>query len=148
LRPGVYLGGARIRLPSVGKPGHTPGNVKLLLPPRQSRGNSRCINLAGIYDQGQGITQDYVEAIRMYRLVAAQGDAVAQLNLGLMYLKGHGVTQDYVRSHMWFNPSAAAGLEPGVRMLDLASRLMPRQQIAEAQILAKECQHRNFYNCE
>jgi hypothetical protein len=37
------LGGARIRVPSVGKPGHTPGNVKLLLPPRQSRGNSQCI---------------------------------------------------------------------------------------------------------
>jgi uncharacterized protein len=105
-------------------------------------------NLAGIYDQGQGITQDYVKAIRLYRLAAAQGDAVAQLNLGLMYLKGHGVTQDYVRSHMWFNLSAAAGLEPGVRMLDLASRLMTRQQIAEAQMLAKECQHRNFYNCE
>jgi hypothetical protein len=43
LRPGVCLGGARIRVPSVGKPGHTPGNVKLLLPPRQSRGNSQCI---------------------------------------------------------------------------------------------------------
>jgi hypothetical protein len=28
-----------------GKPGNTPGNVKLLLPPRQSRGNSQCIRL-------------------------------------------------------------------------------------------------------
>jgi hypothetical protein len=45
LRPGVCLGGARIRVPSVGKPGHTPGNVKLLLPPRQSRGNSQCIRI-------------------------------------------------------------------------------------------------------
>ena len=48
LRPGVCLGGARIRVPSVGKPGHTPGNVKLLLPPRQSRGNSQCIRATAI----------------------------------------------------------------------------------------------------
>ena len=30
------------------KPGHTPGNVKLLLPPRQSRGNSRDIRIDGV----------------------------------------------------------------------------------------------------
>src|SRR3984957_18872698 len=47
LRPGVCLVGARIRVPSVGKPGHTPGNVKLLLPPRQSLpGNSQCIRMS------------------------------------------------------------------------------------------------------
>ena len=31
-----------------GKPGNTPGNVKLLLPPQQSRGNSQCIRMSGV----------------------------------------------------------------------------------------------------
>jgi hypothetical protein len=44
LRPGACRGDAGTRVPSVEKPGHTPGNVKLLLPPRQSRGNSHSIS--------------------------------------------------------------------------------------------------------
>jgi hypothetical protein len=44
LRPGACCGDAGARVPSVEKPGHTPGNVKLLLPPRQSRGNSHSIS--------------------------------------------------------------------------------------------------------
>ena len=34
------------------------------------------------YDEGWGVAQDYAEAVRLYRLAAAQGDAGAQNNLG------------------------------------------------------------------
>ena len=39
--------------------------------------------------------KDYKEAVRLYRLSAEQGDALAQSNLGFMYQQGHGVPQDY-----------------------------------------------------
>ena len=42
-------------------------------------------NLGVMYDNGDGVPQDYKEAVKWYRLAAEQGDASAQYNLGLMY---------------------------------------------------------------
>ena len=64
-----------------------------------------------MYANGQGVPQDYAEAVKWYRLAADQGDAYAQNNLGVMYDQGQGVPQDYVLAHMWFNLSAAQGDE-------------------------------------
>ena len=59
-----------------------------------------------MYANGQGVTQDYAEAVKWFKLAAAQGYASAQYNLGLMYANGQGVTQDYVIAHMWSNLAA------------------------------------------
>ncbi len=40
-----------------------------------------------MYDNGQGVPQDYAEAVKWYRLAAEQGYAYAQYNLGVMYDK-------------------------------------------------------------
>ena len=47
-------------------------------------------NLGFMYDEGQGVPQDYAEALKWYRLAAAQGFAKAQFLLGVMYAKGRG----------------------------------------------------------
>jgi TPR repeat protein len=39
-------------------------------------------HLGGLNYNGQGVTQDYTEAVRWYKLAAAQGHASAQNNLG------------------------------------------------------------------
>ena len=52
-------------------------------------------NLGVMYANGQGVPQDYAEAVQWYRKAADQGDADAQNNLGVMYDKGQGVPQDY-----------------------------------------------------
>jgi len=39
-----------------------------------------------MYDNGEGVPQDYKEAVRWYRLSAEQGHAGAQSNLGLMHI--------------------------------------------------------------
>src|SRR5215475_1560259 len=57
------------------------------------------LQLGGMYYIGQGVPQDYTEALRWYRLAAAQGEASAQYNLGGMYEAGAGVPQDYVQAH-------------------------------------------------
>ena len=52
-------------------------------------------NLGVVFAQGQGVPQDYTEAIKWYLLAAQQGNTDAQFNLGLMYTQGQGVPQSY-----------------------------------------------------
>ena len=66
-------------------------------------------NLGFMYDEGQGVLQDYAEAVKWYRLAAEQGDAVAQYNLGFMYEMGKGVLQDYAEAVKWYRLAADQG---------------------------------------
>ena len=59
-----------------------------------------------MYDKGEGVTQDYKEAGKWYRLAAEERVATAQFQLGLMYERGQGVTQDYKEAEKWFRLSA------------------------------------------
>eukprot|EP00931_Biecheleriopsis_adriatica_P043236 TRINITY_DN2472_c0_g1_i11.p4 TRINITY_DN2472_c0_g1~~TRINITY_DN2472_c0_g1_i11.p4 ORF type:complete len:103 (-),score=28.68 TRINITY_DN2472_c0_g1_i11:8-316(-) len=47
---------------------------------------------------GRGVEKDEVEAARLFRLAAEQGDADAQYNLGVMYRDGRGVPKDEVEA--------------------------------------------------
>jgi TPR repeat protein len=110
--------------------------------------SSAQFNLGIQYDNGQGVAQDYAEAVRWYKLASAQGNISAQLNLGFMYSNGQGVVQDYIRAHMWYNLAALKGDAGFVKNRDIVAARMTAQQIAEAQKLARECQARNFKNCD
>ena len=101
-----------------------------------------------MYEHGQGVVQDYVEAVRWYKLAAAQGERHAQAYLGLMYHKGDGVAKDYLRAHMWYNLAAVGGVKSAGELRDLFVTIMPEQQIAQAQQMARDCQARNFKNCD
>ncbi len=100
-------------------------------------------SLGFMYDNGQGVPQDYAEAAKWYRKAAKQGEAIAQTKLGFMYGKGRGVPQDYVQAHMWYN-LAALRFPPGtdraipVKNRDIVAKHMTPAQIAEAQRLARE----------
>ena len=63
-----------------------------------------------MYEHGQGVPQDYKEAVRLYRLSAEQGDAKAQNNLALMYEDGLGVPQDYKEAVRLYRLSAEQGI--------------------------------------
>ena len=58
------------------------------------------------YNKGNGVIQDYAEAVKWYRLAAEQGNQDAQYNLAVMYNKGEGVVQDYVDAHKWYRLAA------------------------------------------
>ena len=47
-----------------------------------------------MYEYGEGVAVDDVEAVRWYRLAVAQDHAGAQNNLGLMYDYGEGVEEN------------------------------------------------------
>ena len=98
-------------------------------------------------DNGQGVPQDYAEALRLYRLAAEQGDATAQSNLGVMYVNGQGVLQDNVLAHMWFNLGAANGNELGAETRDTFAKEMTPQAIEQAQAMARECMSNDYKNC-
>src|SRR5437868_1027398 len=61
------------------------------------------------YDRGQGVAQDYQEALHWYRLAAAQGNSAAQYNLCAMSDMGQGLPQDYLEALRWCRLAADQG---------------------------------------
>ncbi|MFC1492271.1 tetratricopeptide repeat protein, partial [Nitrospinota bacterium] len=62
------------------------------------KGNAAAqFNLGQMYRRGQGVLQDYKEAVKWYRKAAEQGDVKAQNNPGVMYRNGQGVLSAYGR---------------------------------------------------
>ena len=72
-----------------------------------------------MYDLGEGVTQDYTEALKWYTLAAEKGDAFAQSNLGVMYEVGNGVAVDYKKAMEWYSKSADNGHAIAQRNLGL-----------------------------
>jgi TPR repeat protein len=66
-------------------------------------------NLGALYDVGQGVKQDYAQAMIWYRKAADQGDEVAQRNIGDLYANGHGVPTDEAQARIWYRKAAAGG---------------------------------------
>ena len=62
-----------------------------------------------LYDLGDGVEQDYAEAMKWYRLAVDQGDADAQNNIGVLYDLGRGVEQDYAEAMKWYRLAAGSG---------------------------------------
>ena len=70
--------------------------ILAIIQPLAEQGDAIAQSLLGsVYEEGQGVKQDYFEAVKWYRQAAEQGHATAQANLGSMYAKGQGVKQDY-----------------------------------------------------
>ena len=65
--------------------------------------------LGMMYENGNGVLKDAIEAVKWYRLAAEQGDVNAQLFLGIMYKNGDGVIQDYAKALKWLRLSAEQG---------------------------------------
>ena len=59
---------------------------------------------------GGQVQQNQTEALRLYSLAAARGDAAAINVLGEMYSEGRGVARDEERGARYFRAAAEAGL--------------------------------------
>jgi TPR repeat protein len=68
--------------------------------------------LAGSFEDATTAYQhgDYVEALRLFRPLAEQGDAGGEFGLGSMYALGQGVRQDFVEAAKWLRLAAAQGV--------------------------------------
>lgn len=66
--------------------------------------------LAYMHEQECGVARDYAEALRLYRLSAAQGFAMSMQALGRMYTMGYGVVEkDFEESVRWYYLGAVRG---------------------------------------
>src|SRR5262245_17435394 len=71
------------------------------------QGDARAQFVLGVmYDFGEGVPQDYAEAMRWFRKAADQHLAAAQFGIGSMYDNGQGVPQDYAEAAKWYRKAA------------------------------------------
>ncbi len=64
-----------------------------------------------MYRCGEGVKQNYSEAVKWYHKAVEQGLAEAQCNLGFMYEKGRGVPRNLEEARKWYQKAAAQGHE-------------------------------------
>lgn len=62
-----------------------------------------------MYHTGDVVLEDKAEAVRLWRLAAGQGNAIAQFNLGVVLLADDGVTHDADEAARWFRSAASQG---------------------------------------
>jgi uncharacterized protein len=105
-------------------------------------------NLGNNYRNGEGVPQDYAEAVKWYRLSAEPGGADAQNNLGAAYELGNGALQSNVMAHMWYNIASANGHPRSGEWRDERAGLMSQADISKAQQMARECMSSNYQNCD
>jgi len=66
--------------------------------------------LGAMYGSGDGVAQDYRQAIKWQTRAARKGHVQAQYNLAVMYSRGMGVPQDLDSAVKWFQAAADQGL--------------------------------------
>jgi uncharacterized protein len=120
------------------------------LTPLAEQGSEKAQVVVGLMykEGGQGVPQDYAEALKFFRLAAEQGISAAQVGLGEMYALGQGVTQDFVAAHMWYNLASANGENEAGSTRDKLALLMLPADISKAQQRAKVCMESNYQDCD
>jgi TPR repeat protein len=106
--------------------------------------------LAGPWEDGMAAYNrgDYMPAIRLFRPLAEQGNPKAQNILGVMFRRGEGVPRNTARAHMWFSFAAARGDAKAKAELREVSRTMTREEISQAEAMARTCEASNYRECE
>jgi TPR repeat protein len=71
------------------------------------------------YDEGLGVSKNYTEAFKWFRLAAEQGHAHSQFRVGSMYMSGEGVAKNDGEAVNWFRKAAEQGLANAQGMLGI-----------------------------
>ncbi len=93
--------------------------LRLLTPPAEQGDASAQSALAGLYDRGLGVPQNFSIAARWYGKAAEQGDAAGQNGLARLLAGGFGVPQDQVAALAYFRKAAEQG--HAAHQMDLAA---------------------------
>ena len=67
-----------------------------------------CYNLAGLYDQGLGVKQDFDKTFKLAKKACDSKHMAACYNVGVLYVKGKGVRQDFVNARKYFEKACNA----------------------------------------
>ena len=94
-----------------------------------------------MYNEGDGVVQDYAAAFKWWFWGASLGSAYSQHNLAYLYILGHGVDPDFVRAHMWLNIVGAGGDKAARELRDSMAEdgVLSPVEVEDTQALAREC---------
>ena len=85
-------------------------DFKTLLRERVKAGDPEFQCQVGVcYYWGYGIEKNYIEAMKWFKLAAAQGHAEAENDIGILFSGGLGVEEDHKEAVKWFELSAKRG---------------------------------------
>jgi putative methionine-R-sulfoxide reductase with GAF domain len=90
------------------------------------------------YATGEGVSQDYGEAVRWFTKAAEQGHVAAQATLGAYYWAGRGVPPDLGQAYFWSFLAEAGGDEASRSRVALLASRMSRAQIVAVQKQASQ----------
>lgn len=94
-------------------------------------GHVEAQNTLGIlYENGEGVEQDYQTAHYWYTQAAQQGEAIAINNLAALYAKGLGVERDIPKALQLFMASADSGYPVAEHNRELLVESLPGTQIS------------------
>lgn len=82
------------------------------------KGNAEAAERLGIrYQRGDGVEQDYAEALKWFSAAAEKGNAGAEYSLGFMYENGLGAVTDLAAAVSFYKKAAAHGSARAERSL-------------------------------
>ena len=79
--------------------------------------------VAWMYYNGQGVEQDYKQALYWYTRAAEQNYPPAQLDLSEMYLAGNGVDVDIEKAKYWLGKAEENGVAEAQELLDILENI-------------------------
>lgn len=90
---------------------------------RAEQGNPEAqFSLGWIYDNGQSVPTDAVQALAWYRKAAEGGNSEAQNNLGWIYENGAGVPKNAALARNWYLKAAEQGYADAQLRLDVMTK--------------------------
>jgi TPR repeat protein len=99
-------------------------------------------NLGFMYQNGQGVPQDYTEAFKWGRMAAEQGDGIAQLNLGVAYSNDRWLLKDYLKAYFWYSLAVSRltgeNYKKALDAKNLTAIKLSPEKLAEAQSMIIE----------
>lgn len=77
-------------------------------------GNMRgCVNLGIAYNDGEGVKQNFFEALKFYKRACDLNNSMACNNLGILYSNGQGVKQNHSTAKQYYGKACDLGEQVG-----------------------------------
>ncbi|HEX22525.1 MAG TPA: sel1 repeat family protein, partial [Chromatiales bacterium] len=95
-------------------------------------------SLATMYEEGNGVAQDFKQAAHWYRLAAEHGNQQAQNNLGWLYMRGQGVGKNLMVAYAWLDAAVAQGLRSAAEERDRIAAQLTQVEYETARSLAEK----------
>jgi hypothetical protein len=94
--------------------------------------------LGARYAFGDGVGQNYSEAVRWFFRAAEQGHVISQATLGAYYMAGRGVSMDLSKAYFWAYLARASGDEGSKLRVEMLSSEIPSSDILVLEQRANE----------